>query len=130
MGRRTGVLGVALAAATLGIWGCGGGGGEKPAVGPGSSNGAATVSGKISLNGKAVSKGSVTFEPLGTNGIPTGSNVAKVDKDGAYSVTTVSGSHDVTISGTGTTADASYNKTTIDVKPGSNTKDFNLPLAQ
>src|SRR5262245_26881453 len=89
----------------------------------------ATVTGKITIKGKPASKGRVTIEPLGANGIPTGSKVAEVGKDGTYTVTTTPGQNDVTVSSTGdAAADSGYNKTSIDAKPGSNTLDLDLPL--
>ncbi len=128
MGWTRRSLGALVTSAAMMV--AGGCGGEGAGGGGGSaSKSEATVTGKVTIKGKAATKGNLTFEPLGANGIPTGSKVTQVGKDGTYTVTTTTGSNDVTISGTGNAvADSSYNKTTLDVTPGANTKDFDLPL--
>ena len=129
MGRSTRCLWTLAASTTL--WAVGGCGGAEKAGGGAAAapKVEATVSGTVTVKGKAASKGRLTFEPLGANGIPTGSHVAQVSKDGAYTVTTATGSNDVTISGTGDAAvDSSYNKMTFEVKPGSNALNVDLPL--
>lgn len=126
MGRRLAALFASAALMTAG--GCG----EKPTTvdeTASNSKAEATITGKVSIKGKAASRGRVTIEPLGTNGIPTGSNVAQVDKDGTYTVTTTAGSNDISVSSTGdATIDSGYNKMTTEVKPGPNTLDLDLPL--
>src|SRR5262245_51604955 len=124
MGRRLAT--VFASAALMTAVGCGGGQTTGERTAPKTE---ATVTGMITIKGKAATKGRVTIEPLGPNGIPTGSKVADVGKDGTYTVTTTPGSNDVTVSSTGdAAADSGYNKTNIDVKPGSNTLNLDLPL--
>jgi len=115
-------------AAFLAAPGCGG---EKPANEAAAEQSGATVSGKVTIKGHAASKARVTFEPLDSRGMPITSHVAELGKDGTYKVTTSTGKNDITVSSTGDAAiDSSYNKTTIDAKPGPNTLDLDLPLKQ
>lgn len=113
-------------AALMAAWGCGesrqGDRGTTPKA-------EATVTGKVTINGKPAQKGHITFEPLDANGLPTGSKAAEVGKDGTYTITTQTGSNDITAASTGDpAADASYNKTNFDVQPGSNTLNLDLPI--
>jgi hypothetical protein len=123
-GRAALVASAALTAA----WGCG----ETREGNAGAASRAdATVTGRVTIKGKPAAKGRITFEPVGVNGgLPIGSNVAQVGKDGAYTVTTKTGSNDVTVSSTGDpAADSGYNKTSFEVQPGSsNTLNLDLPI--
>jgi hypothetical protein len=119
---RGGLAAVVLAAV------CGCGGEEKAGQSTGGAKQEATVTGQVTIKGKPATKAKVTFAPLDSRGMPAGSNVAEV-KDGSYSVTTQSGDNDVTITGTGNAeVDATYNKKTVQLKPGANTENFELPL--
>jgi hypothetical protein len=114
-------------AALIVPWGCGGEA-PKPAT-DNSPKSEATVTGTVTINGKPASKGRLNFEPLGSDGMPTGSQVTQVSKDGTYNVTTKTGDNDVTISSTGNAAiDSGYNKTKFTVKPGTNSLNIELPL--
>ena len=113
-------------AALMAAWGCG----ESGDGGKAAPRADATVAGKIMIKGKPAAKGRINFEPVDApGGLPVASNVAQVGKDGTYSVTTRTGSNDVTVSGTGDPkTDASYNKTSFEVQPGSNTLNLDLPI--
>jgi hypothetical protein len=113
-------------AAMIAAWGCGGAREADQGAAP---KAEATVTGKVTIKGRPAEKGRITFEPLGANGMPAGSNVAQVGKDGTYTVTTKTGPNDVTASATGDpAADSSYNKTSFEVQPGTNTLNLDLPI--
>jgi hypothetical protein len=111
----------------MAAWGCGGTREADPASAPKTD---ANVSGRVTIKGRPADKGRITFEPLAVSGgLPVGSNVAQVGKDGAYTITTKTGSNDVTVSGIGDPAAGSgYNKTSFEVQPGSNTLNIDLPI--
>jgi hypothetical protein len=115
-------------AALMAAWGCG----KTPEANSGAASKAdATVTGKVTIKGKPAGKGRINFEPVAVNGgLPIGSNVAEIGKDGAYTVTTKTGSNDVTVSATGDPAvDSSYNRTSFEVQSGSNnTLNLDLPI--
>lgn len=125
---RRNVCSLVASAALIALSGCGGNEAPKPAA-DNSPKSDATVNGTVTINGKAASRGRLTFEPLGPNGIPVSAQVTQVGKDGNYTITTKTGDNDVTISNTGDAAlDSGYNKTSIAVKPGTNTLNIDLPL--
>jgi len=93
---------------------------------PAASRVEATVSGKVTANGKAVEQGKVTVSPPGP---PFIEKVAEIQKNGSYEIKTYVGKNSFSVAGTGgSTEGAGYNKKDFDVKPGSNTIDLTLPL--
>src|SRR5262245_46998276 len=131
MGRRHGILGAALAAALL-IVGC-----SDPTTGQ--------VSGKVTWGGKPLEKGNITFVPADGKSPTAGGEV----NGGNYSVRVSVGKMKVSISApkvvgqkkvyntpdsptmpiTAEALPARYStesKLELDVKPGSNTKDWEL----
>jgi hypothetical protein len=122
-------LGTLIVSATLlGALGCGEEA-AKPAVDD-KQKSEATVTGSVTIKGKPASKGRVTFEPLGADGMPTDSQSAGI-KDGAFTIKTKPGNNDVTVSSTGDAAiDSGYNKTSVAVQPGENKVTLELPFKQ
>jgi hypothetical protein len=127
---------VGLAASTvvtvlaLGCWGCGDGSTANPSANM-ADRAEATVTGRVSVKGKAVSKGKITFEPLDAQGFPIEERVTTIQKDGTYEVKTLTGNNGVTVTGTGVaTVDSGYQRTNFEVQPGPNTFDLELPLPQ
>ncbi len=113
-------------------WGCGDEVAPKPEAQPTSTGAEATVTGKVTVKGKAVAAGKVTFEPPFVNGKLVPERITDIGKDGNYSITTYVGKNSVIVSNTGRpeAESGSYNKKSVDVGPGTNTIDLNLPFAQ
>jgi hypothetical protein len=76
-------------------WGCSEGGGSVPAVS--SSNDPAKVSGKVTVNGKAVDNAEVIFSPMNVNRKSAVPVSAKTGADGTFNLTTLVGDNTVTI---------------------------------
>jgi hypothetical protein len=127
--KTRGTLPVACALGLMALaWGCDVGGG----AGKAGSSGAQTdaiVKGKVTVKGKAVSKGTIVFEAFGRDGSPMEGKAFDVRKDGTYEARTLTGRNGINISSTGNpVADSSYNRTYIEVAPGENVRDFDLPF--
>jgi hypothetical protein len=120
--RRRG-LGVWITAAALAAApGCGSS--ETPSAGPKTLQ---KVSGKITIKGKPATKGKVTLSNVATGG----QWLADVGAGGAYEVTAPVGVYSVVVAGTGDpAAESAYNTASLEVKPGPNTLDLDLPLQQ
>jgi hypothetical protein len=127
-----------LLPALLAIWcsGCGGGG----------SGGGATVSGTVTLNGAEIENGSISFQPETSEGTPAGAKIVK----GKYSVkgvTTGKNRIHVDVQGGSKSAreakaergketakenpiaGAQGNDESVDIQPGTQTKDIQLQKA-
>jgi len=116
------IIGLASLAALF-AWG--GGGPGQPGGGSGSKV-EATITGKVTVAGAAVSKGKVTVSPPGP---PFVEKVAAIKPDGTCQVKTYAGENAISVAGTGNPAAGdAYNKANYDVKEGANTIDLALPL--
>src|SRR5262249_26706749 len=88
----------------------------------------AKVSGKISVKGKPATRGKVTFEPPRPGGNRVAGRIADIRKEGTFELTTLVGSNHVIIGGTRNAAAGPYNPLNVDVKPGDNRLELDLPL--
>ena len=89
----------------------------------------ATVSGKVTLTDKPVTKGQVIFDPSNVNRRTEPARMAEIGKDGAYVVKTLIGANRVTVAipGRQTKAGFPYVQQTFDVQSGTNTFDIAIP---
>jgi hypothetical protein len=120
--RRVGawlIAGSLLAASA----GCGDG---KPAVDTSTTE--AKVTGKVTVKGKAATRGKVTLDPSNSSRKDVAARSSPIGKDGTYEVTTLVGANAVSVDGTGDPAAGTYNTTTFDVQSGTNTLNLELPL--
>lgn len=117
-------MSLALAVGLASAWGCGDG---APSVA--TSTEEAAVKGKVTFNGKPVTKGEVVFDPANHLRKTATSRSAPLGADGAYSATTLVGENQVFVNSPQLrkteTATIGY-----DVQPGENTFDIDLPRAQ
>ena len=109
---------VGLAAALFVGWGCGGGGGAPPVT---SSMEEATVKGTVTVKGKPLTKGEISFDPSNINR-QVGPRTAPIGPDGSYTIKTLTGKNSVTVAGPtiARDPDLAMNQTTVDVKSGEN----------
>ncbi len=115
----------ALASTVLvAAWGCGEG---RPSVD--TTTAEAKVSGKVTVRGKPMDGGEITFDPSNVERKDAPLRKAPIGKDGTYTVTTLEGHNAARISGPMLKKDPQlgYGIHTIDVKPGDNTFDIELP---
>jgi hypothetical protein len=86
----------------------------------------ATVSGRVSLQGKPAMKGQVIFDPANVNRKTVVARAAEIRRDGTYEVRTLIGANRVTVAipGRTTKTGAPYVQQIYDVKSGSNTLDI------
>ncbi|WP_337177289.1 hypothetical protein [Paludisphaera sp.] len=120
--RRT--MALALAAGLTAGWGCGDG---APSVE--TSTAEATVQGKVTFNGKPVTKGEVTFDPSNHLRKNATTRSAALGADGTYTATTLVGANQVFVNS------PELRKTEVgtieyDVRAGDNTLDIALPRSQ
>jgi len=113
-----------LAAALLISPGCGGA--QAPPVS--SSTDQAQVKGKVTLNGKAVDKAQVKFNPANVNRKTAQTVVAETKEDGSYEITTLVGENTVTVGGRALAKkpQSQYFAKSFDVQAGSNSLDIDL----
>jgi FlaG/FlaF family flagellin (archaellin) len=88
----------------------------------------ATVSGRVTSGGTAVTKGQVIFDPANVKRKTVVARAAEIRSDGTYEVKTLIGANRVTVAipDRRTKAGAPYFQRIFDVKSGSNT--FDIPL--
>jgi hypothetical protein len=88
----------------------------------------ATVSGRVSSQGKAVTKGQVIFDPANVNRKTVVARTAEIRNDGTYEVTTLIGANRVTVAIPGRTTKSGfpYFQQMYDVKSDRNTLDIPL----
>lgn len=120
--RRT--MALALAAGLAAGWGCGDG---APSVE--TSTAEATVQGKVTFNGKPVTKGEVTFDPSNHLRKNATTRSAALGAGGTYTATTLVGANQVFVNS------PELRKTEVgtieyDVQSGDNTLDIALPRSQ
>lgn len=120
--KRTRAL-AALPVAVL-FWfasGCGGGGDDPGAVAGSSTE--ATVKGVVTVDGKPVTGGGITFDPSNTYRSGEKSRTSQIDADGSFTVVTLIGENKVTVSGPGI---PSYTNS-FEVIPGENQIPIDVP---
>jgi hypothetical protein len=120
-----GVVTVVLA----GIAGCGDSSSDVPSSASTSSTTEATVSGTVTINGKAATDGEVVFNPANVNR-KVGDRRAKIGPDGHYEIKTLVGMNSVTVAGSKAVKDnpkAGYISKSFDVKEGANSFDITAP---
>jgi hypothetical protein len=89
----------------------------------------ATVSGRVTAQGKPVTKGQIIFDPANVNRPTEPARTTELRADGTYDVTTLIGANRVTVAIPGRAAKAGfpYIQRSFDVKTGSNTFDVEIP---
>jgi len=105
-------------------WGCS----DTPPVA--TTNAEAKVSGTITVRGKPMTGGEITFDPSNIERTDAALRKATIGKDGTYSLTTLQGHNSARISGSPMLKkepQLAYGIHTIDVKPGDNTFNIELP---
>jgi hypothetical protein len=125
MWLRRGGLCTLAATALIGVGGgCGDG---RPAVD--TTKAEATVSGKVTLNGKPAAGETIAFDPSNVERKDERARTATIDKDGSYRLTTLAGQNRVSFAGrlTSKNPDIANAAEMHDLKPGENTLDFPLP---
>ncbi len=88
----------------------------------------AVVSGRVTAEGKPVTKGQIIFDPANVNRRNERVRTAELRPDGSYEVTTLIGANRVTVAVPlrATKGQYPYNQRTCDVKAGNNTLDIEL----
>jgi hypothetical protein len=117
-------FGASLSAALMAAsFGCS----ETPAVN--SSNAEATVSGKVTIKGKPMKGGEITFNPANYQRQDAPTRTAPVKPDGTYEITTLQGQNAVKVAGPEVLKDPQlgYAGLTVDVPSGGKTFDIELP---
>jgi hypothetical protein len=89
----------------------------------------ATVTGRVTSQGKPITSGKVIFDPANVNRRNESAATADIRQDGSYEVKTLIGANRVTVAVPGrlTKASAPYVQQICDVKAGSNTFDIVIP---
>ncbi len=115
---------LALASTLLiAAWGCS----DTPSVD--TTTAEAKVSGTVRVRGKPMAGGEISFDPSNIQRKDEKRRIATIGSDGSYSVTTLQGRNSARISGPMIKKEPqlAYGMHTIDVKPGDNTFDIDLP---
>jgi hypothetical protein len=88
-----------------------------------------TVSGRVTAQGKPVTKGQVIFDPSNVNRRTEPARTAEIRKDGTYELKTLIGANRVTVAIPGPRSKSGfpYIQRVCEVKPGTNTFDFTMP---
>jgi hypothetical protein len=109
---------VGLTAALFVGWGCGSG---TPPVS--SSTEEVTVQGTVTVKGKPLTKGEITFDPSNINRRDAKLNTAKIGSDGTYTLKTLVGENTVRVGGPQVNKDPALatNQVIVDIKSGENT---------
>ena len=86
----------------------------------------ATVTGTVKVGGVAVTGGDITFDPANHLRKDVSAKTAKIDQDGKYTITTLTGTNTVKLGGALTKKNrALQNENRVcEVKSGENTFDF------
>lgn len=123
---RTAVVG-SFAGLVILAAGCGSG---PPAVS--SSNTEATVTGSVSVQGKRLSSGTISFDPANYERKDAVPRSAPIGKDGTFSLTTLIGENTVTIDSPEVQATREVASMTemVDVQSGTNQVDLNFGADQ
>jgi len=113
----------AMASVLFACWGCGDG---APSVS--SSSTEATVHGTIKIDGKAVTGGTVSFDPSNVSRKAAPVSAGQIGKDGSYTVKTLVGGNRVSVNSPEVNKNPKlrYNSRPFDVQSGDNTFDFDL----
>lgn len=90
--RNRGLLSVAAATILVATWGCSGG---TPSVS--SSSAKVKVKGKVTLKGKPLDRGTVTFDPTNINRRDAPVARLEIGKDGTFSGETLTGENSVSV---------------------------------
>jgi hypothetical protein len=106
------------------IWGCGEG---TPSVD--TTTAEANVSGVVKVHGKPMDGGEIRFDASNNQRADATPRKATIGKDGTYSITTLQGQNIARISGPAVKKEPQlgYGMHTIDVQPGENTFNIDLP---
>ncbi len=102
-------------------------GGSPPSVDSGKTE--ATVKGTVKIGGVPATEGDITFDPANYQRKDAAARTAKIEKDGTYTITTLTGSNMVKLGGAAVKKNRalqSLNRT-YEVKAGENTFDFEAP---
>jgi hypothetical protein len=104
-------------------WGCS----EKPSVD--TTNAEAKVTGKVTIRGKAMNGGEITFDPANYLRADVPSRSSKIKEDGTFELTTLQGRNSVLIKGPAITKEPQlgYAALVFEIKPGDNPIDIKLP---
>jgi hypothetical protein len=117
------------AAATLVMlgWGCGSG---APPVDTSTTE--ATVKGIVTIRGKLVAGGTISFDPSNVKRKSEPVRSARIGKDGSYTIKTLVGRNNVSVSTPVTVKDPllQYNSCSFDVANGENTYAIEVPARQ
>jgi hypothetical protein len=105
------------------IWGCDG----TPSVD--TTTAEANVSGVVKVRGKPMDGGEIRFDASNNQRADATPRKAKIGSDGTYSITTLQGQNTARISGPAVKKEPQlgYGMHTIDVQPGENTFNIDLP---
>ena len=85
-----------------------------------------TVSGKVTLEGKPVSGGEISFDPSNVERPMEPPRMAPIGEDGTYKITTLVGDNTVTVSSPAANQTRDTSQKVISVQPGENTADIEL----
>lgn len=107
----------------MALAGCGDG---APSVS--SSDAEAAVHGTISIDGKPMTGGEVSFDPSNVNRKSASASSAKIGPDGSYTVKTLAGGNSVSVRSPQVNRNRKlqYNSRNFDARAGDNTLDFDL----
>lgn len=121
--RATACLAVAGAVLSLASAGCGDG---APSVSASSEQ--ATVHGHVTVKGKAVTKGTVSFNPANSARKSAPTVTADISSDGTYTVKTLIGGNTVTVRTPETAKNPklSYYSKQVEVRSGDNEESFDV----
>jgi hypothetical protein len=89
----------------------------------------ATVTGRVTTQGKPITKGQVVFDPANVNRPREAARTAEIGPDGSYKVTTLIGDNRVTVAipGRPMKKGTPYVQQTCKVQAGENTFDITVP---
>jgi hypothetical protein len=107
----------------LATWGCS----DTPSVDTTAAE--AKVSGVVKVRGKPMAGGEITFDASNNQRTGVAPRKATIGSDGTYSITTLQGQNTARITGPAVKKEPQlgYGIHTIDVQPGENNFDINLP---
>jgi hypothetical protein len=100
---------------------------DKPSVT--ASTQEAKVTGKVTIRGKPMKGGEITFNPANVQRPDAKEHTGKINDDGTYEVTTLVGHNSVRVSGPAITKEPGlgYANTSIEVESSGSTLDIQLP---
>jgi hypothetical protein len=114
---------VACAAAVVSCGGCGGDSSASSSKAP------ATVHGTVKIKGKLARSGEIEFNPANVNRRDAAPASAKINKDGSYSLITLAGGNNITVTAPEIKKNPSLERPMpfVDVKAGDNAIDIEIP---